>query len=87
MAPPAWAAPPQLVTGAQNLLNDVLTWLLWLIPAAAGAAIAYHALVKQLSDGDPSTIASHNRAMKNVLIGAAIGWSASGLVKWFLSYF
>ncbi|MDK2895795.1 MAG: hypothetical protein PWQ98_1922, partial [Moorella sp. (in: firmicutes)] len=71
-----------------NLLNDATSWLLGLIPAGSGAAIGYHALMKQMSlDGDPSTAAVHNRAMRNVLIGGAIGESAVGITKVFLSYF
>ncbi|MDN5347395.1 MAG: hypothetical protein PWP65_959 [Clostridia bacterium] len=84
----AFAAPtPGFVTGATNLLNDATSWLLGIIPAGAGAAIGYHALMKQLSDGDPASAAVHNRAMRNVLIGAAIGESAVGITKAFLSYF
>lgn len=79
---------PQIVTGAVNLLNDATSWLLGIIPAGSGAAIGYHALMKQMSlDGDPSTAAVHNRAMRNVLIGGAIGESAVGITKVFLSYF
>lgn len=64
---------PTIISGAFNLLNDALTWILYLIPAASGAAIGYHALMKQMSDGDPSVTAAHNRSIKNVLIGGAIG--------------
>jgi len=78
---------PTLVTGAFQLLNDALTWILYLIPAASGAAIAYHALMKQMGDGDPSVTASHNRSIKNVLVGGAIGMSAASLVKVILAYF
>jgi hypothetical protein len=87
-APPALAAgEPTFVAGAQKLLNDVTNWLLALIPASAGAAIGYHALMKQLSDGDPASAAVHNRAMRNVLVAGAIGMSAVSIVKVFLSYF
>ncbi|ABY93726.1 MULTISPECIES: hypothetical protein [Thermoanaerobacter] len=78
---------PTLVTGAFKLLNDALTWILYLIPAASGAAIGYHALMKQMSDGDPSVTAAHNRAIRNVLIAGAIGMSAASLVKVVLAYF
>lgn len=87
-APPVLAAgEPGFVAGAQRLLNDVTNWLLALIPASAGAAIGYHALMKQLSDGDPASAAVHNRAMRNVLVAGAIGMSAVSIVKVFLSYF
>ncbi|MFO7153162.1 MAG: hypothetical protein DIU66_008055 [Bacillota bacterium] len=78
---------PTFVSGAINLLNDVLTWILYIIPAASGAAIGYHALMKQMGDGDPSVTAAHNRSIRNVLVGGAIGMSAASLVKVFLSYF
>jgi len=78
---------PTFVSGAVNLLNDVLTWILYIIPAASGAAIGYHALMKQMEDGDPAVTAAHNRSIRNILIGGAIGMSAASIVKVFLSYF
>ena len=78
---------PSFVYSAFKLLNDALTWILYLIPAASCAAIGYHALMKQMSDGDPSVTAAHNRAIRNILIGGAIGMSAATIVKVFLSYF
>lgn len=80
-------AQPQFVQGAINLLNDATTWLMALIPAASGAAIGYHALMKQLGDADPAAAAAHNRAMRNILIAGAIGESAVGITKAFLAYF
>lgn len=87
VAPDVFAAPPQLVTGATNLLNDATTWLLGLIPVGAGAALGYHAVQKQLSDGDPNSVAQINHKMRNVLVGGAVGESAVGLTKAFLGYF
>lgn len=83
----AQAADPKFVTGGKNLLSDLLKWVLILVPAAAAAMIGYHALMKSLSDGDPGTIADKNKKMKNVLIGAVIAVSATGLVTVFLAYF
>lgn len=83
----AFADQPQFVQGAINLLNDATTWLMSLIPAASGAAIGYHALMKQLGDADPAAAAVHNRAMRNILIAGAIGESAVGITKAFLAYF
>lgn len=85
MSSPAWAE-PELVSGASNLLNDATTWLLGLIPTAAGLMIGYHALMKQFSD-EPTSTSIHNKAMKNILVASAIGVSAVGLVKAFLAYF
>ncbi|WP_227766352.1 hypothetical protein [Zhaonella formicivorans] len=82
---PAYAE-PQIVSGAKNLLNDATTWLLGLIPTAAGLMIGYHALMKQFND-DPTSASIHNKAMKNILVAGAIGVSAVGLVKAFLAYF
>lgn len=83
----AFADQPQFVQGAINLFNDVTTWLMGLIPVGSGAAIGYHALMKVLSDADPAAAAAHNRAMRNILIGGAIGESAVGITKAFLAYF
>lgn len=74
------------VNNALNLLNDATTWILMLIPAAATLMLGYQALMKQFTD-DEAMIAKHNRAMKNILIGAAIGVSCIGIVKAFLAYF
>lgn len=83
----AFAQPPDFVQGALRLLTDATTWLLGLIPAASGAAIGYHALMKQLGDSDPAAAAAHNKAMRNILVGGAIGTSAVGITRAFLSYF
>lgn len=87
-AAPAAAAEPQFVTGFKNLLNDVTTWLLGLIPTACGAKIGYHGLMKNLSqDEDVHSVSVHNKGIKNALVGGAIGVSATLIVKAFLAYF
>ncbi len=78
---------PQVVTGAQQLLQDISGWLLILIPLAGVMMVGYHALMKTLCDGDPATIADKNRKIKQVLIGVVIGMSASGLVSAIITYF
>ena len=83
----AYAETPVIVSGFQKLLGDVSTWLLALIPTASAAMVGYHALMKQMSDGDPSVASSSNKSIKRVLIGGAIGTSAAGLTKAFLTYF
>lgn len=80
-------ATPSFVDGGKRLLQDILKWILILVPVAAAAMIGYHALMKTLSDGDPATIADRNKKMKTVLIGAIIAVSASALVTLILSYF
>ncbi len=78
---------PQVVQGAQRMLQDVLTWLLVLIPVAGGTMIAYHSLLKILSDNDPATIIEKNKRIKQVLVGVVVGMSASGLVMAIIGYF
>lgn len=88
VAAPAFAAgQPAIVGQATRLLQDVSGWLLGLIPAGTTAALGWQALQKQLSDGDPNTIAQINHKMRNTLIGGAIGTGAAGIASAFLSYF
>lgn len=85
--PVAAADDPTIVTGTEALLKAALGWLLGLIPAGAGCVIGYHALAKQLNEGDPGKVSQHNQAMKNTLIGAAIGMTAAGTVAAILAFF
>lgn len=78
---------PQVITGAQQLLQDISGWLLILIPLAGVMMVGYHSLMKTLSDGDPATIAEKNRKIKQTLIGVVIGMSAAGLVSAIITYF
>jgi hypothetical protein len=78
---------PEIVTGAQRLFQDLLRWLLVLIPLAGGAMIAWHSVAKLLSDGDPGTVADCNRKIKQVIVGVIIGMSASGIVSAAMAYF
>jgi len=83
---PVYAGTPQLVTGTVNLFRAISGWLLLIIPVGAGAVLGYHALQKSLSD-DHAVIAEKNKMMKNVIIGAAIAETASGLVTLVLSFY
>ena len=83
----AYAAPPELITGFMNLINDATSWVLGLIPGTATIMIGYHYLMKSAAEGDPTEVVSHNRAIINVLKAGAIGTGAVGLVKTILSYF
>jgi len=78
---------PDFISDVLRLLQAVLNWLLVLIPAAAGAAIGYHALMKQMEEGDQGQAAQHNRAIKNILVAGAIGVSAAGIVTVILGFF
>lgn len=78
---------PSIVSNAVDLIQDVLTWILILIPISGGAMLAWHAWMKQLNDGDSSEVAMRNKKMKNVIIASIIAMSASGIVQLILSYF
>lgn len=81
-----YAATPKLVTGTVELAKAVTTWLLLIIPVGAGAILGIFAIQKMLAD-DPGVIAEKNKMMKNVLVGAAVAETASGLVTVILSFY
>lgn len=83
----AFAAEPQIVTGTKNFFNDLLKWILILVPVGSSAMVAYHAIMKGLSEGEPAVVADRNKKIKNVLIAAAIAETSAGLVNAFLNYF
>lgn len=76
----------KLIDGTVDLFDAISGWLLLIIPTGAGTVLGYHALQKSLSD-DQAVIAEKNKAMKNVIIGAAIATTASGLVKIVLAFY
>jgi hypothetical protein len=80
------AGTPKIVTGTVALFQAATTWLLLIIPVGAGAVLGYQALQKSLTD-DSAVIAEKNKMMKNVIIGAAIAETASGLVTVLLSFY
>lgn len=82
----AYASQPKLVSGTVNLFKAISGWLLLIIPVGAGAVLGYHALQKSLTD-DQAIIAEKNKLMKNVIIGAAIAVTASGLVNIILGFY
>jgi hypothetical protein len=75
------------LTDITTLVNAIATWLLIIIPVAAGVMLAYYALMKMANEGDPQTASHSNRAMKNVIIAAVIGEAARGLISGVTSYF
>ena len=83
---PTFATQPKLVSGTVALFQAITGWLLVIIPVGAGAVLGYHALQKSLSD-DQAVIAEKNKQMKNVIIGAAIAETASGLVTVILGFY
>ena len=77
---------PTLISGTQRLFQAVTGWLLILIPVGAGAVLGWQAFQKSLTD-DQAIIAEKNKVMKNVIIGAAVAETASGLVTAILSFY
>lgn len=78
------ATEPVIVSGTKKLFADASIWLSGLIPVGAGLMLGFQAFQKSLTD-DTAVIAEKNRFMKNVLIGAAIATSASGLTALILN--
>lgn len=81
-----YASQPKIVSGTVNLLQNATTWLAILIPLGAGLFLGFHAFMKSISD-DQAVIAEKNKMMKNVLIGAVIATTASGLASFILNYY
>lgn len=77
---------PKIVSGTQKLFTYGTTALALLIPAGAGVFLGYHAFQKSVSDDD-AVIAHKNKLMKNVLIGAIIAETASGIVAFVLNFY
>lgn len=86
MTSSAYAGTPKLITGTVKLFQTITTWLLLIIPVGAGAVLGYQALQKSLTD-DQAVVAEKNKMMKNVVIGAAIAETASGLITVILSFY
>jgi hypothetical protein len=82
----ASASTPKLVSGTVDLFDDILSWLLLIIPGGMAIMLAYHAFTRSMAD-DPATIAEKNKLMKNVVIGGLLAFSASGLIKIILAYY
>ena len=78
---------PEFITNISRLLTDATTWIMFLIPTAGGVMIGYHALMKEVEEGDAHSAAGHNKAIKNILVGGAIGMSAMAIVRVVLAYF
>lgn len=79
-------AQPKLVSGTVSLFKAITSWLLILIPVGAGAVLGWHAFNKSMTE-DQSVVAEKNRMMKNVIIGAAIAETASGLITVILGFY
>lgn len=84
---PSHAATPNIVSGAQRLAQDALTWVLILVPVTAGTMVGYHAWMKSMADGEPGAVAERNKKIKQTLIGGVVAESAAGITQLILSYF
>lgn len=78
---------PDFIQGIYALLSAMGTWLLYLVPVAAGLMVGYHSLMKGVAGGDWQQVESHNRAIKNTIIAAVVAVTAVGFVKIVLSFF
>jgi len=88
IATPAWAAAGiSFLTDTSTLVQAIATWLLVIIPVAAGVMLAYYAVMKMMNEGDPQVAMRANHAMKNVIIAAVIGESAAGIITGVTSYY
>ncbi|MDA5110975.1 hypothetical protein O3V59_21815 [Brevibacillus thermoruber] len=85
-ATPTFAADNVLVTGTKNMLNDVLKWLLILIPATAAVAISYQNWLKKSTE-EPAEIAAKSKLIKKYMVAAVIGECSAAIVKLVLSYY
>jgi hypothetical protein len=86
IATPAWAA-ITFLSDTTTLVQAIATWMLVIIPVAAGAMLAYYALMKMFNEGDPQVAMRANHAMKNVVVAAVIGESAAGIIAGITSYY
>jgi hypothetical protein len=68
-------------------VQAIATWLLVIIPVAAGVMLAYYAVMKMMNEGDPQIAMRANHAMKNVVTAAVIGESAAGIITGITSYY
>lgn len=78
---------PAFVTQIVNLLNAILTWILIIIPVSGGTMIGWHALQKQMADGDAGEIADREKKMKDILKTTVIAFIGAGVVKALAAFF
>jgi uncharacterized membrane protein len=75
-----------LTAGVVKLLNYASITILILIPLVGGVMVGITAL-KKMQSTDESETAVLNKRMKTIIIYAAVGEVAMGLITWILSYF
>lgn len=85
---PAYAASaPKILTGTTSLAQTALTWCMGLIPVIAAFALGWCKVQKMLSGNDPAVVAKQNTWMKNILISAVIGETASALISSIVAFY
>ena len=62
-----------------NLISSTGGWVAGLGIPAGGLMIGYHAMMRNLSGGDPSVDGHHLAAMKKVAVGTALVVGAGGI--------
>jgi cadmium resistance protein CadD (predicted permease) len=86
LATPIFASQPKIVTGTLKLAQTATTWLLGLIPVTAGLVAGFFAWQKSVSQDD-AAITKYNKLIKNVIIGAVLAETVSGLITVILSFY
>ncbi len=86
IATPAWAD-ITFLSDTTTLVQAIATWLLVIIPVAAGVMLAYYAVMKMMNEGDPQVAMRANHAMTDVIIAAVSGESAAGIIAGVTSYY
>lgn len=86
---PAFAATgsPKFVSGTMAMLQDLLKWILIILPIAAALIIAFGYTMKITSGHDPKVVSQQESIAKSVLKWAIIAECGSGIVTYVLSFY
>jgi hypothetical protein len=75
----------KLFSGTQNLVNDLTTWALIIIPVISVLLFIYYSARKAMADQNEQTMWTKRR---NVAVVCCLGAElADGLIAWILSYY
>lgn len=75
----------KLATGTKNLINDVSSWLLILVPIVGGACAGYFFLRKNAADEQEQHI--WNKRIKTTIVCVIGGTIASAMINTITSYY
>lgn len=85
---PTYAAgTPKIMSGTTSLVQTSLNWVMALIPTAAAFALGWCKVQKMISGNDPAVVAKQNTWMKNIIISAVIGETASALITSIVAFY